>query len=257
MDAQAARMKGLEVMLQQEREARALAEDLAKRLEESALAHMNGAAKSSVSEDSDDTDCTIVDETSLSPEDNKGSDATTVDSTMATATALQSRIDMMEGQMLSFREQMEQWKARCEVAEAERDSDRKTLAEMVVQLRAEEAKRVAQENERSRSRRGRAESQSSENHKITANGEAIATKRPDKSQVESAEFDQEAEDLITLSRANTITPLNPHKMSKSREPQHLNAALPYASMLSVVLIGVGLMAYLNGWQSPHPPQIEQ
>jgi hypothetical protein len=260
-DTQTARMRELEDMLQKEREARELAEKIAQQLEDSASAtHMNGAP---VPPAADPIEEAVVEEPeTLAIDDVEELEvpvAIEQDDTAAkeAANALQTRIDTMEDQMRLLREQMEQWKQRCEVAEAERDADRKTLAEMVIQLREEEALRVAeQERARSRSRKRRAGSRGSNggDKAPTAvpeakDGEAIA-------QVDGAAPTKDASDEeMTLSRANTITPLNSRGPSTLQE-HRLQAGMPYASMLGVVLIGMGLMAYINGWQSP-PPRLER
>lgn len=255
IDTQSARMRELENMLQKEREARELAEDLAKRLEESSAlsaTHMNGTAKSEE-----------VDEVKEIPElpvvtQEDTSDAPTsevADPAKETAALLQARIDTMEVQMQDMRESMDEWKKRCELAEAERDDDRKTLAEMVVQLRAEEARRISQEQSRSRSRRGRLSKRE--------NAEDITGVVPQQpvddaklsSQSDGAASDKEDLDEPSLSRSNTLTALGT-KSAPAMPEQHLQATLPYASMVGVVLLGMGLMAYINGWQ-PQPAPLER
>ncbi|RBR17161.1 uncharacterized protein FIESC28_06663 [Fusarium coffeatum] len=253
IDAQTARMLELEEMLQKERIAREEAEELAKRLEESATVHMNGSAvpgelepSVEVSEVSED-DKTVIDDT-----ETEAAEETTpaVDPAQETAAALQSRIDLMETQMRDMKEQMEEWKQRCETVESERDADRKTLAEMVVQLRAEEARReAAEEKARSRSRKRDADT----NGVIAGSPtDSIVSKGPTGHVVEPVVND-DAPDAPTLSRASTITPAN---SGVRGQDQRLQAALPYASMIGVVLFGMGLMAYINGWQS-EPPRPEQ
>lgn len=253
MDTQTARMQELEMMLQAEREKRELAEDLAKRLEESATTHMNGSAKPASPEDTPD-DATIR-EPEPEQELPKEQAAPEADPSVEMASALQQRIDTMDGQMRDIKEQMEQWKQRCEAAEAERDADRKTLAEMVVQLRAEEARRVAaQESKRSRSRRRPADGPvDGEGANITTPARAASETNHTPEAAGAGSVD-DLGDGPTLSRANTITPLDARRTTSLQE-HRLQAGLPYASMLGVVLIGMGMMAYLNGWESP-PPRIE-
>ncbi|CAG7565023.1 unnamed protein product [Fusarium equiseti] len=253
IDAQTARMLELEEMLQKERIAREEAEELAKRLEESATVHMNGSAvpgelepSVEVTEVSED-DKTVIDDTETETAEES---TPAVDPAQETAAALQSRIDLMETQMRDMKEQMEEWKQRCETVESERDADRKTLAEMVVQLRAEEARReAAEEKARSRSRKRDADT----NGVIAGSPtDSIVSKGPTGHVVEPVAND-EAPDAPTLSRASTITPAN---SGVRGQDQRLQAALPYASMIGVVLFGMGLMAYINGWQS-EPPRPEQ
>ena len=154
-----------------------------------------------------------------------------------------------------MKDQLQQWQSRCETVESERDADRKSLADMVVQLRAEEALRVEVQNKaRSRSRRGRADKEAPAGEN-PASGAQASGKMSDAAAAGGAGASEEFEDNPTLSRANTITPLNTH-MRGSLQDGRLHAGLPYASMLGVVLIGMGMMAYINGWQTP-PPRIER
>lgn len=252
IDSQTARMRELEEMLQKERVAREEAEELAKRLEESATVHMNGSAMAGAEPSVEVTEVSEDEKTITSLPVVETIEETTpaVDTAQETATALQSRIDLMETQMRDMKEQMEEWKQRCETAESERDAEKKTLAEMVVELRAEEARRKAAEaRARSHSRKRDADT----------NGvvESIANSGVPKGvtgPVDAVEPSvDDAPDAPTLSRASTITPAS---SGVRGQDQRLQAALPYASMIGVVLFGMGLMAYINGWQS-EPPRAEQ
>ncbi|KAK7209451.1 hypothetical protein V2G26_016629 [Clonostachys chloroleuca] len=252
-------MRELEQMLQEERVAREEAEELAKRLEESASSQVNGLAIApsveaalETNDESEQPSKNIEQHEDESAEDR---DAAAAEDNAAKeiAVSLQSRIDAMDVQMLELKEQLEHWKQRCEVAESERDADRKTLAEMVVQLRAEEARHVANQKEkRSRSRR---RAINNENEAATASADPSAA--GDGSSIVHADgsgSNIDTGDEPTLSRANTITALHPHDVS--RGTQSLQVGLPYASAVGVVLLGMGLMAFLNGWQAPSP-RIEQ
>ncbi|KAL7900666.1 hypothetical protein HDV63DRAFT_288522 [Trichoderma sp. SZMC 28014] len=256
IDTQTARMRELEMMLQKEREARELAEELARRLEESANSQVNGvesheevekAQESPQDGDSADDSKTVL------PELEEVSQADKV--AQETAVALQSRIDTMDEQMRELRMQMEQWRSRCESAEAERDSSRKTLEEMVIQLREEEAKRVAAEEKR----RSRSRSLRRDQNGAAQKGAAPPTPETANPAVKQerslTNSSQDSADVPNLSRANTITP-----QTSPRGPlqnQHLRAGIPYASMIGVVLIGMGLMAYINGWQPSSPQTVER
>lgn len=250
IDSQTARMRELEEMLQKERIAREEAEDLAKRLEESATIHMNGSAVPGEMESSVEPEAS-EDDTTVPPEVEVTDEATSADDTAKeTAADLQSRIDMMENQMRDMKEQMEEWKQRCETVETERDADRKTLAEMVVQLRAEEALREAAEKRvRSRSRKRDTEANGDVDHS------GVSKSSPVDAEVVEAIVNDAASDAPTLSRANTITPASQKGVVRGQD-QRLQAALPYASVIGVVLFGMGLMAYINGWQA-EPPRPEQ
>jgi hypothetical protein len=255
IDTQTARMRELEMMLQKEREARELAEELARRLEESANTQVNGVESheelDEAEESTEERDATEESKTML-PELEEISPADKV--AQETAVALQSRIDTMDEQMRELRMQMEQWRNRCETAETERDSGRKTLEEMVIQLREEEARRVAaEEQRRSRSRSLRGERDEAAQNAAAATSPAPeAAKLALKQERSLTNSSQDSADVPTLSRANTITPQTSPR-GGPLQSQHLRAGIPYASMIGVVLIGMGLMAYMNGWQ-PSPPQ---
>ncbi|KHO01290.1 cytoplasm to vacuole targeting Vps64 [Metarhizium album ARSEF 1941] len=261
MDTQIARMRELEEMLQKEREARELAEDLANRLEASANSQLNGfvvaptdVAVTDVSEAAQDQVTEKSEDPPPIPEESESrKDETAVSEVVA---SLQSRIDNMDEQMKDMRGQVEQWKHRCESAESERDESRKSLAEMVCQLRAEEAKRsAAEERRRSRSKSRVVESRADVTEQTSPVRTRGSPETPDQVNCPTDTHKADMEDGPALSRANTITPLSSQRVLASRD-QSLQAGLPYASMIGVVLIGMGLMAYINGWQSP-PPRIER
>ncbi|KAG8415922.1 hypothetical protein J3459_013980 [Metarhizium acridum] len=261
IDTQTARMRELEEMLQKEREARELAEELAKRLEASANLQMNGSViapadvtMTDISESAHELEAEELGDSRSAPEETEPQKDDT--SAKEVAASLQSRIDNMDEQMNDMRMQIEHWKHRCESAESERDESRKSLVEMVAQLRAEEAKRIAaEERRRSRSRPKATESKADVTEQEAPAMAPPKPEKPDKASSTTNTSNTDTEDGPTLSRANTITPLSSQRGFVSRD-QSLQAGLPYASMLGVVLIGMGLMAYINGWQSP-PPRIEQ
>ncbi|KAG5984554.1 hypothetical protein E4U55_004210 [Claviceps digitariae] len=266
IDSQTARMRELEEMLKKEREARELAEDVAKRLEATANVQVNGIIASTSDDDvivevkskpKENADRGNSELSELGPEPQESHGAGSFHDVKA---SLQTRIDMMDEQMKDMRDQLEQLKHRCESAESERDESRKSLAEMVVQLRAEEAKRIAAEEWRRSRGRSRTRSRRSEFTLTDKSGEeetalAAASERVssdttlDKSAVVAKD---ESDDRTTLSRINTITPHSSQRSLSSRY-EVLQVGLPYASMIGVVLIGMGMMAYINGWQPPPPP----
>ncbi|KAK2609155.1 hypothetical protein QQS21_002237 [Conoideocrella luteorostrata] len=261
IDTQTTRMRELEEMLQREREARELAENLARRLEASATLQMNGTTNSQADAIVDDapapshSEATKEVEVSEHAIKEKEMNAEDVAAKEMEA-SLQSRIDNMDEQMKDMREQLKEWKQRCESAETERDDSRKSLAEMVVQLRAEEVKRIAAENRRrSPPRQNRVDLEEDAPGGSNVSVTASKQKTSDQAVTNSTMPKNDMDDSPTLSRANTITPLSPQRGLASRD-QSLQAGLPYASMIGVVLIGMGLMAYINGWQAP-PPRIER
>ena len=253
MDSQNVRMRELEEMLHKEREARELAEDLAKRLELAANAQVDGLASAATPDGGSKAVEQTETETTATLDARKGEDSNKAATAKDATVQLQSRVDAMDEQMRELQDQLAEWQQRCETAETERDESKKSLAQMVEQLRADEANRAAsEERRRSRSRRRRAKAEQDLTNTeaplapVTAQSAGLA-------KATGAEVGDEQADS-TLSRANTITPLT-SQHGPSRE-QQIQASMPYASMLGVVLIGMGLMAYINGWQSP-PPRIER
>lgn len=240
LDVQSARMKDLEAMLQKERQARELAEELAKRLELQADAKTNGYAKG--------TENSVMEDAFEPPsETSKDVDAPEIVDPKAlldSSLQFEKRLETVLVDMQELRNQMESFKSRAETAEAERDADRKTLAEMVEKIRADTLQRS------SSTERARSPNTDGTPHELTngslealnsslspllqkaglANGSALENKDLNRSLVS------------TISRSpGGHDPLTYH-------------ATPYASMLGVVLIGMGLMAYLNGWQ---PPKVDR
>ncbi|MCJ1401294.1 hypothetical protein MMC11_004506 [Xylographa trunciseda] len=161
----------------------------------------------------------------------------------ASTTRLQERLDLMVREMNEMRQHMETYKRRAEDAEEERSG----LAEMIKMIRKGEvdAKTVEPVSET------RKNSEISTQTEIgnLANGH-----------IEQPKVHNGA--LVSKSFSN----LNGTPIPSMKDVQDLQAALktaldsssnrngrfaqsaPYASMLGVVLIGVGIMTYLNGWQ---------
>lgn len=235
LDTQSARMRDLEEMLQKERQARELAEEVAKRLEQkSSDLKANGLPKSIAVG-------SVMEEAFEPPSDSSEGieapeQAPAVDTKAISASTLllEKRLETMLSEMQQMKEHMESFKKRAETAEAERDADRETLAEMVEKIRTEESARRSSSTERARSP-----------HK-KVNGTSVGALSP---LLEKA-------GIANGNLASSIAQTEPGKLTgaTSRPPGGhdtiLYQATPYASMLGVVLIGMGLMAYLNGWQPP-------
>jgi hypothetical protein len=248
IDAQNARMRDLEDMLQKEREARETAETLAKRLEiESSTSKMNGFAKggmegSVLEEAFEPPPETSPEKIEPSPNIADESPATAV-LVEASTTKLQERLDLMMAEMREMKEHMESYRKRAETAEAERDSDRKTLAEMVEKIRSDEQARRSSSTERGRSlsKKARAAARPLPADDDEASSNTIPPSKKADMQNDKTGDDSTGADVLE----------NHLAVALSRPPgsDHLlyNSA-PYASMLGVVLIGMGLMAYMNGWQ---------
>jgi hypothetical protein len=244
IDTQSARMRDLEEMLQKERQARELAEELAKRLESQSGLQTNGESEHKgegfIIEEAFEPPYDPVQNKELERAESEPKQKDVEMRTSSDPTLLEQRLETMLVDMQELRDQMESFKHRAETAETERDSDRKTLAEMVETIRSDELARKSSSTERGRS---------PAHHLLT-----------------KGLLDGTADELNT-----TVAPLSrkvglvnghvknggserPAAGTLSRHPGGHDPLLyhttPYASMIGVVLIGMGLMAYLNGWQPP-------
>lgn len=254
IDSQTAKMRDLEDMLQKEREAREAAEEVAKRLEGDAQLQTNGTAKSHIEDTTLQEAFEPSSEHVLSEAQNGSEEEKTPVSSEANedrTKLLQSQIDHMLSEMKELREQVDVYKKQAEQATSERDADRKTLAEMVRQIRQrdeEAAALKAAAQARTRSRSNGRERSSTVTGRDPSRGRSVSNRA-------EPSLDSISEDLLdekpTLSRANTITPTPRSPSKRAVSDQAIMESLPYASMLGVVLIGMGLMAYINGWQ-PQP-----
>lgn len=271
LETQTTKMRDLEAMLNEERKARELAEELAHRLEEAAAAKLNGVVIKPAEGDNEPT--LVLDEAFEPPADNptspdaetpttNGSDAVPrtpqVESIEASATQLHNRLESMVLEMQDLREQLGVYQTRAETAEKERDADRKTLAEMALQIRKDAESRQADlvTIEKLRSRSGTIGYENSVTGSETSRDSAMTTRTASSASSTSADQSSPAgpHDAPTLSRANTITPYT----AQSGQLAHSQAlaGVPYASMIGVVLLGMGIMAYINGWE-PQPPRLER
>lgn len=255
IDTQTSKMRDLEDMLQRERQAREAAEELAKRLEDDVHSRMNGSAKPQVE------DSTLA-EAFEPPAEHTGNDREPFEEPQTgippeasedKANSLQSQIDNMLSEMKGLRDQVDSYKKQAEQATSERDADRKTLAEMVQQIRqrdVEAAALKAAARARTRSRSNGRERGATVTAREPSRGRSVANRADGVASL--ASIDEDAlDDKPTLSRANTITPTPRSPSKRAVSDQALMETIPYASMMGVVLLGMGLMAYINGWQ-PQP-----
>jgi len=145
-------------------------------------------------------------------------------------------------EMTEMKQEMERYQKRAEVAETDASSAKSSLAEMITRLRKENSAEAA-------------DARRSLEDILPASPPGTASPEAGESSSSSA----------TLSKPGSHL-ANGHVRASSRLPEQLERALatvlrdsngngemlaqtaPYASMLGVVLIGVGLMAYMNSWQ---------
>ncbi|ESZ89887.1 hypothetical protein SBOR_9723 [Sclerotinia borealis F-4128] len=243
IDSQCARMRDLEDMLQKERQARETAEEMAKRLElQTPESKTNGSAKSG-------TEGSIIEDAfeppleDLSPQDkvNTHVDANGI---ADSSCKLEQRLESMLSDMQELRSQMESYKKRAETAEAERDTSRKTLAEMIAKIRSDEQLGKLPSSDRSKSPSKQFSNKVINGAENGADLKLHPLIRPNGIKCTSSENDE-----LHASLKNAI--------ASSKHTGHdplLYHSTPYVSMLGIVMIGMGLMAYINGWQ---PPKVDR
>jgi hypothetical protein len=242
LDTQGARVKELENMLMQERHARESAEEKAKSLE-----------LLSTKEPKDPPVITGVDPqlegSQQSPSDevrSETSDAETADGPSAVGSEqenvlvdsqtdkLQRRLDTLMEEMEEMRKQVSLFKDRAEKAESETAETRKSLAEMIETLRKERA----DDREKSKPVSPAQATTAVEDSIPQLDDESLGA---GKSKLHLEHSRPSPPDKRVETPATVIT-------QSHRRLDVIEQSSPYASMLGVVLLGVGLMAYLNGWQ---------
>ncbi|KAI0475849.1 hypothetical protein GGR56DRAFT_639912 [Xylariaceae sp. FL0804] len=254
IDSQTMRMRDLEEMLRNERAARELAEELARRLEDAAAAKTVGAAAEGEGQTEEttleaafeppveETNSTKAEAPVSDRDDTAQPDAQVIE---ASATHLHAQIETMVLEIKDLRQQLESHKQRAEKAETERDVDRKSLVEMAMQIRKDTEAREAAAREKALI--GAPTTRQRDDQNKASGGLSSTAATPSAGSGPSQMMLDKSDDPPTLSRANTVTP-NPPSASLISQNQALANGIPYASMMGVVLIGMGLMAYINGWQ---------
>ena len=256
-ETQAEKMRRLEEQLEQEKQARLQAEEMTKKLAEESL--VNGVTDETILEDKEQP-TTSSDAAALAAEKlataAKIADADEVE---VNARKLQEKLEIMMSEMKEMKLLMETYRQRAETAEQERDESRKSLAEMVQKVREEETARAAKKS-------AKAERRSSEeaemNTKLVAEqekveesvyGSAAEEEKPSPSPVirkvanGAAVATAAASSLATKTQDNLSLALRGG--SDSVQSLSVDNTAPYASMVGVVLLGLGIMTYLNGgWQ---------
>ncbi|THC95784.1 hypothetical protein EYZ11_004737 [Aspergillus tanneri] len=244
LDSQGARVKELETLLLQERNARESAEERARSLEMRNKDTAEATSVLSSDKQFDGTPLTSTDEDNDEklqangiPAASSNDDHPAVNELADDhASRLQHRLESMMAEMEEMRKQVSMFKDRAEKAESETVETRKSLGEMIETLR-----------------QGRTEH--APGGKSVRLGEN-STDAPETSSVKNEEDGPEMKDHDTQAE----TPLSSTPLYKgigstgqtfatqTHKQDALQHSSPYASMLGVVLLGVGLMAYLNGWQ---------
>jgi hypothetical protein len=250
IDTQGTRVKELENMLLQEQAARKLAEERVNELEtrlvlESQDTVENGTVspsdKALDKEEQEDIEANVH-ANGIHPSETPNPEDSQTDVSVEDKTSeLQICLDAMMEEMAEMRKQMASFKDRAEQAEDGTTQARKSLAEMVETLQQERAeKELAAETNRKSDALGHGASKAWSGH-LNAN----------ESQVDSKAKTSSVQCLDSVSSQNKEIDAAAAATAFATQHQrhtYVEEASPYASIFGVVLLGVGLMAYLNGWQ---------
>ncbi|KAE8144911.1 hypothetical protein BDV25DRAFT_134248 [Aspergillus avenaceus] len=243
LDSQGARVKELESLLLQERNARESAEKRARNLESLAKnSELVAAAAGPDSVPKDAEDASTEQHDSEKPLTNGVPPESTLEEPLTRDkpsdpidSDLQHRLEAMMQEMEDMRRQLSAFRDRAEKAESESTDTRNSLAEMVETLRREREERSELSRKPATQAQDAADLTPPPSEK-EANGPQAPASGGQPEQAVASIPSKEAKGPGTV----FATP--------SRKHDVLEQSSPYASMLGVVLLGVGLMAYLNGWQ---------
>ncbi|KAL5427901.1 hypothetical protein PMIN06_000639 [Paraphaeosphaeria minitans] len=244
IESQSVRLRDLEAMLTEERRAREDAEEKANRLERERLSAeldlANGDThKDEVHDDTDDTE-TIVANGSSNLAD-------------ATTSRLQQRLDTMVSEMNEMKLQMEKYRQRAETAEA----DRKSLAEMIENIRNDNAKTAGKEaKRRSRSHSGSAQEAADDQTERSMDAEDV--EEGEITNINEKDGDVDGNSAIARKGQNGLPTEHKDTAASNKTSPALATRVnrndlallhgaPAISMLTVVALGVAVMAWLNDY----------
>ncbi|OKL60761.1 hypothetical protein UA08_04272 [Talaromyces atroroseus] len=244
LEAQNGRVKELEELLRQERSARESAEEKSRKQEHHGIPGENDItnaqtaleqageriAEPVISEVETSTKSRDLQEMEVAADVPESLD---VEEPLVDAQTqkLQQQLDDMVLELTEMKQQVKSFKQRAEKAEGETAEVRKSLAEMIETIRQEreaaQAKEASHEEEEEADRADTHGIVKSDKEEVPANRELRAGMDPRKV--------KELENAVG-------------SLAQQRKHDMLQSSTPYASMVGVVLLGIGLMAYLNGWQ---------
>ncbi len=243
LESQSGRLKDLEELLAQERQARESAEERAQRLETESRKDLEELDDPAPTEDLDPASEIV------------SGDATSETAAIDASTSrLQKRLDLLVAELGEVKEQLEKERLSRQSAEAERDTVQETLAEMVEKLRQNQAEQYSRASSRSPRRHSSSEKSIpfSPTRAPVANGNISMTKEEEEQCLSTAAM------LRKIGIEQNGRPVTPeqvkeleHAMSqalatKSVKGDQLVHLSPFAAALAVILTGIGLMSYLNG-----------
>jgi hypothetical protein len=252
VEVQNVRLREVEDALVQERVKREDAEERAKRLEkekESALPDIGKLAPPPSPAKSEESTTPI--------EDVRQDDSELEESEKVHNKNLQERLDKLLAEYTEVKLLAEQWRHEKESAEKERDEERKerkSLAELVEQFRAQETERAEKEKKRE-AKRGRRRSRS-------ASADGTVTREVDGNEENDAKDHVEDGDKTFVSGSKEVES-NGHPVIHQKHPQgsdqsdtqalmrrgaHMEYTAPMIAALSVVAIGYLIMTLGNKMQ---------
>ncbi|KAJ5390071.1 uncharacterized protein N7496_001139 [Penicillium cataractarum] len=251
LETQGTRIKELEDLLRQEKAARESAEEKVKKLEMNSLSETLDAVdvpaerdvdaalshELPVDQEHDGLEANVETNGSVpSSEAPVASDPEKAE--LSTEAQLQRRLESVMQQMDEMSKQVASFKERAEKADNDNVELRKSLAEMIETIRKERAENASTAIKDSKFHtQGHDSSKIISGHAGSAEDGAVEPKAGDS----SVECFEPVSKNVEMDGASTA-------IAHWQRRHYLEEASPYASMLGVVLLGVGLMAYLNGWQ---------
>ncbi|KAL1640613.1 hypothetical protein SLS58_006808 [Diplodia intermedia] len=253
-EMQSARLKEVEDLLVQERLARESAEERAQRLE---LERKKDVAGNVVETYTNGVNDIAAEEASAATDDSVSAKTITTEPPQtsepgASTAQLQQHIESMVAEMDRMRQEMETYKQRAEKAESESARDRQTLAEMIESIREQETERAAKMSQGSKS-----ENNQGQDTTVDFDGAQDRIAQDGDTKDSSPRSTSIAREIIQNGRLlqseqGAVSKENgPHALvTKSQGGEQLAHVGPYASMVGVVVLGLSIMAYINGWQKP-------
>lgn len=241
LEAQNSRVKELEELLRQERVARESAEERSRKPESHEITKEEDTIDAQTAfkppgEENAEQVVSDVEEI-MKPREIQETDGSVdvpesvdVEEPLADAQAQkwQQQLDSMVSELAEMKQQVETFKQRAEKAEGETVEVRKSLAEMIETIRQEREAAQAKESLPGR------EAGVADIHGIGKSEEEVSTDRKIGAETDLHKI-KELENAVS-------------SLTQQRKHNMLESSTPYASMVGVVLLGIGLMAYLNGWQ---------
>ncbi|KAJ5174770.1 uncharacterized protein N7482_000647 [Penicillium canariense] len=250
LETQGTRIKELEDLLRQEKTARESAEAKLKQLEMH-LTSGDADVADANAERALDTSIDLVSQDkqehyelgaagqtngSILPSEATASDAEKAEP--STEAQLQRHLESVMEQMDEMSKQMASFKERAEKTEDDNVGLRKSLAEMIETIRQERAEKASAAVTDNNPRIQTHDSNKAILGHLGSVENGTAEPKMGDSSVQRFDAVSEIQGMDATATANT----------RWQRRHYLEEASPYASMLGVVLLGVGLMAYLNGWQ---------